>query len=177
MASITSIIGVRVYASGDSANSVIHGIAIDFRPGTVIHSNSFLSGENEWNKSANASFGAHLKYRFSFGESTKEGRMYRGAYQGVGASANTFFANKMLGSPVGVYVFQGAPIYRFSSRLWLGYEWNFGAMFGWKKYDVETNPLNISIGSSTTAYLNLGFLLHYSLSNRWQLNAGVEVAH
>ena len=77
---VASVIGVGVYASGDSTRRVTHGLALDFRPGAVLHSNSFLSGENEWNKSANTSLGVHLKYRFSFGESTKAGRMYKGAY-------------------------------------------------------------------------------------------------
>lgn len=163
--------GVAAYASGDSAKNMIHGIAIDFRPGAVLHSNNFLSGENEWNKSVDVSLGMHLKYRFSYDQSEKK------SYQGIGFCANTFCANRLLGSPLGIYVFQGAPIYRFSSRLSLGYEWNFGAMFGWKKYDEESNPQNISIGSSATAYINLGLLLHYSLSKNWQLNAGVEVSH
>lgn len=168
---VTCVGWLQVFAGNDSTRSVTHGVAFDFRPGAVLHSNNFLSGENEWNKSVDVSLGMHLKYRFSYDQSEKK------SYQGIGFCANTFCANRLLGSPLGIYVFQGAPIYRFSSRLSLGYEWNFGAMFGWKKYNEESNPQNISIGSSATAYINLGLLLHYSLSKNWQLNAGVEVSH
>ena len=66
-------------------------------------------------------------------------------------SHNTFYNSAELGNPVAVYAFQGAPIVRLSSCLSLDYEWNFGASFGWKKYDGLYNPQNEVIGSKINA--------------------------
>ena len=74
-------------------------------------------------------------------------------------------------------VFQGSQIARLSSRLTLDYEWNFGASFGWKKYNEITNPYNDVIGSKINAYLNIGFLLNWQLAPEWKLTAGIEATH
>lgn len=76
-----------------------------------------------------------------------------------------------------VYAFQGAPIVQLSPLLSFDYEWNFGASFGWKKYDGLYNPQNEVIGSKINAYLNLGFILNWQLHPQWKLAAGVDFTH
>lgn len=154
-----------------------HGIGLDVRPGYVVPTNSFLEGDNMQQKTIEQSLSLHLKYAFQFGKDSRLGRMYPHAYQGIGVSYNTFYCPAELGNPVTVYAFQGAPIVRLSSRLSFDYEWNFGASFGWKKYDEQYNPQNEVIGSKINAYINLGLLLNWQFHPQWKLAAGVDLTH
>ena len=97
-----------------------HGIGIDLHSGYVFP-------------------GVHLKYAFRFSPQSRLGRLYPSAYQGIGMAWNTFFNADEVGTPSAIYVFQGARIARLAPRLTLDYEWNFGASFGWQKYDPEAN--------------------------------------
>ena len=154
-----------------------HRIGLDIRPGYVVPTNSFLEGDNLQQKIIKQSLSLHLKYAFQFSKDSNLGRMYPHAYQGIGVSYNTFYCPAELGNPVTVYAFQGAPIVRLSSRLSFDYEWNFGASFGWKKYDEQYNPQNEVIGSKINAYINLGFLLNWQFHPQWKLAAGVDFTH
>ena len=154
-----------------------HGIGLDVRPGYVVPTNSFLEGDNMQQKTIEQSLSLHLKYAFQFGKDSRLGRMYPHAYQGIGVSYNTFYCPAELGNPVTVYAFQGAPIVRLSSRLSFDYEWNFGASFGWNKYDEQYNPQNEVIGSKINAYINLGLLLNWQFHPQWKLAAGVDLTH
>ena len=128
-------------------------------------------------KAINTSVSAHLRYAFRFAPDTRLGKLYPHAYQGIGLSFNSFFNNEEMGTPVVLYVFQGAPIVRLTERLSLNYEWNFGTAFGWKKYDLQDNPYNVVVGSRINAYLNAGFFLNWQLAPQWALTAGVDFAH
>lgn len=154
-----------------------HRIGLDIRPGYVVPTNSFLEGDNLQQKIIEQSLSLHLKYAFQFSKNSNLGRMYPHAYQGIGVSYNTFYCPAELGNPVTVYAFQGAPIVRLSSRLSFDYEWNFGASFGWKKYDEQYNPQNEVIGSKINAYINLGLLLNWQFHPQWKLAAGVDFTH
>ena len=105
------------------------------------------------------------------------GRLFPHTYQGIGISYHTFFSPAELGNPVSVYAFQGSRIAQLSPRLSFDYEWNFGASFGWKKYDELSNPQNVLIGSKINAYINLGFLLNWQVHKYWKLAAGVDLTH
>lgn len=154
-----------------------HRIGLDVRPGYVVPTNSFLEGDNLQQKTIEQSLSLHLKYAFQFSKDSNLGRMYPHAYQGIGVSYNTFYCPAELGNPVTVYAFQGAPIVRLSPCLSFDYEWNFGASFGWKKYDEQYNPQNEVIGSKINAYINLGLLLNWQFHPQWRLAAGVDLTH
>lgn len=146
-------------------------------PAWVPGTNSFLKGENDESKKIHAGFSGDIRADFSFASATKEAKLYPGLYQGIGISLNSYFANRLLGTPVSAYIYQGAPIVHFSNRLWLGYEWRFGAAFGWKHYDEETAGNNAAVSTSVTAMLGLGVKLHYALSERWEMSAGINGTH
>ena len=154
-----------------------HRVGLDIRPGYVVPTNSFLEGDNLQQKTIEQSLSLHLKYAFQFSKDSNLGRMYPRTYQGIGVSYNTFHCPAELGNPVTVYAFQGTPIVRLSPRLSFDYEWNFGASFGWKKYDEQYNPQNEVIGSKINAYINLGLLLNWQFHPQWRLAAGVDLTH
>ena len=135
-----------------SGNRPSHYIGLEARPAYVFPTRSFFRGDNMTGKAINTSVSAHLRYAFRFAPDTRLGKLYPHAYQGIGLSFNSFFNNEEMGTPVVLYVFQGAPIVRLTERLSLNYEWNFGTAFGWKKYDLQDNPYNVVVGSRINAY-------------------------
>lgn len=142
-------------------------------PGT----NTFLKGSNLENKRIGATLSGDIRADFSFNPSTREGILYKDTYQGIGVGANTFFAPRLLGNPVSAYIYQGAPIVHFNDRLWLGYEWQFGAAFGWKYYHKESADNNAVVSTPVTAHMGIGFNLNYRLSEQWQLSFGISGNH
>lgn len=166
------------YENDSSVHSkLIHRIGFDIRPGYIAPTNDFFKGDNPQGKNYNRSLSAHLKYAFRFGKDSYFGRLYPHTYQGIGLSYTTFFCPSELGNPVTVYAFQGARIKQLSSRLSFDYEWNFGASFGWKKYNELYNSQNDVIGSKINAYLNVGFFLNWQFYSQWNLTAGVDFTH
>lgn len=142
-------------------------------PGTC----SYLDGSNPLGERVNSNFSGGLRADFSFSPDSREGMLYKGLYQGFGVSAGTFSADGMLGTPVSAYVYQGAPIAHLSRRAWMGYEWQFGAAFGWKHSNEKAEDNNTATGTAVTAHMGLGLKLHYMLSNRWQLSVGAMAHH
>ncbi len=143
-------------------------------PGT----NIFLRGDNGAGRRIDKSMSGDIRAGFSFNPDTRPGMLYRGLYQGIGIGMNSFFNNALLGTPVSLYVYQGAPIVRFGDRLWLGYEWQFGAAMGWKHHHQgDFEDYNMVASTAVTAHMELGVKLHYRVSERWQLALGVNARH
>ncbi|MDE6379421.1 MAG: acyloxyacyl hydrolase [Muribaculaceae bacterium] len=119
----------------------------------------------------------HLQYGFSFPSGSGQGRIYPGAWQGIGTAVNFLGNPEGIGTPVSVYAFQGAPIWWFSDRLSLYYEWNFGASFGWRPCDGQTAHSNLIVGSRVNAYINLGAGLSYRINDSYSIVAGIDLTH
>lgn len=155
----------------------IHQLGIEARPQYVFPTNPFLRGENERWRPIQNSYAAHLKYSFKFRPNTCADIVYGGAYQGIGLAFTTFGDKKQLGDPFTFYVFQGARIARFNTRLSLNYEWNFGISAGWQPYDNNFNSYNGAVGSRMNAYLNAGIYLNWAFSRYFDLIIGGDVTH
>ena len=119
----------------------------------------------------------HLQYGFSFPRGSRQGRICPDAWQGLGAAVNFLGNPKGIGTPVSVYAFQGAPVWRFSRRLSAYYEWNFGASFGWRPCDLQAARSNLIVGSRVNAYINVGAGLMWRLSDAFSLMAGLDLTH
>lgn len=161
----------------EKKNKARHFIGIDIRPSYVFLTHEFFKGSNHTGKSINSTFAGHLKYGFKFSPDSELGKLYPYAVQGIGIGYNTFFNSEEIGNPLAVYVFQTSRIATLSRRLSFDYEWNFGASFGWKKFDEVTNPNNRVVGSKVNAYINLGFLLNWQIAANTNLRAGIGVTH
>lgn len=155
----------------------IHRLEVEGRPAYIFQTNSFLRGDNGKEEPLRQALSFHLKYAFQFHPHTYAERVYGGAYQGLGFGRYAFGNSEELGNPWSVYVFQGARIARFNSRLSLNYEWNLGASFGWKPYDSMDNYRNKIIGSKVNAYINLNLYLNWMISRHVDLIAGVSATH
>lgn len=170
---------LSLYASDRDSLSrkLIHVAGVDIKPAYVFPTHEFLAGDNASFTPVSKHFSAHLKYGFKFAPDSYFGRMYPHAIQGIGVGYNTFFNSNELGNPWSVYVFQTSRIASLTPRLSFDYEWNFGASFGWKKYDVESNPYNRVVGSKVNAYIYLGFLFNWQLDAQTSLRAGIAATH
>lgn len=126
-----------------------------------------------------------LRYAFSFTDPTIR-HYYPEAYQGISVSLPNIgafskggvpSAVRHIGYPVSVNLFQGAPFLHFGKNFSIGYEWNFGAAFGWKPYSDHNYVYNLTVGSRVNAYLNLSLLLNYRLDSHFSLWGGVALSH
>lgn len=168
--------------SADSIPEALHRplqwrVGIEASPAFVPGTNIYLRGINSEQKRINTSLSGAVRADFSFNAASREGMLYHGLYQGLGVEMRSFMASRLLGTPVSLYAYQGAPIVHFSPRLWLGYEWRFGAAFGWKHYQEGGNEDNAAVSTAVTAHMGLSLKLHYRLSDRWQASIGVDGTH
>lgn len=152
-------------------------IGAEISPALVPGTSSYLDGYNPACKPIDASLSGSIRVDFSFSPDTREGMLYRGAYQGIGISLGSYADDGVLGTPVSAFVYQGAPIARFSNRLWLGYEWQFGAAFGWRHSNEEKLDDNAVVSTAVTAHMGLGVKLHYRFSDKWQMSVGIGANH
>lgn len=157
-------------------------VSLNVAPSFVPPTNTFLKGDNSYGRKINAGMAAGVRAGFSFGENSLPGQLYPDVYQGVGVQANSFFAPCILGTPVSAYLYQGAPFLRLGTRLSLGYEWEFGAAFGWKhsrEAEVVEDVLveNASVSTSVTAHMALALKFRYALSERWMFDFGLKGSH
>lgn len=155
----------------------IHRIGVEMRPSYIFPTHPFLQAENEDLSPIRYSHSSHIKYSFQFQPGCNAERIYGGSYQGIGLAHFYFRRQKELGSPIALYLFQGARITPLTSWLSLNYEWNFGLSFGWKPYNFETNSYNRVIGSKLNVYINTNFYLNWILSPRLNLNTGIALTH
>ena len=144
----------------------------------VIPTNNFLKGSYPGGRPVNSDVAVHINGDFSFNPESRTGRLYPGLYQGIGMDVRSFNQSGRTGRPISLYVYQGMPFVWFGPRLSLGYEWQFGAAFGWKHYyDKESVSYNTAISTPVTAHMNIGLKLNYMLARHWQLNCGLAVTH
>ena len=168
---------VRSLDTTTSERRFMHRLSAEFRPEHIFPTNPFVEGENQAGQPIDLSLSGHLRYSFQFRPGSLPDQIYGGAYQGIGAAYYDFGNPDELGSPIAVYLFQGARIARISPRLSFNYEWNFGLSFGWKPYDDIENSFNKMMGSKMNAYLNADFFFDWRVTREVDFTAGLSLTH
>lgn len=161
----------------DQSRKLHWRVGMELTPGFVPSTNQFFRGLNAEQRDVFGNMAASVRTDFSYDATSRWGKLYPGLSQGIGFGVNSFFAESLLGTPVSVYVYQGAPFFHFSSRLRLCYEWDFGATFGWKHRDQGDETDYPVVSTSVTALMGLGLKLQYDLTDRWQLTFGIDGHH
>ncbi|MCD8031591.1 MAG: acyloxyacyl hydrolase [Bacteroides sp.] len=164
-------------ATRSFARSCIHRIGVEAHPSYILPTNPFFDGNNKNLRPIRISFPIHLKYSFQGQPDTYTDRIYGGPYQGIGLGYYALEDREELGTPVALYLFQGARIARLDPRISVNYKWNFGISAGWKPYDYYKNDNNKAIGSRMNAYIHLGVYLNWMLSRQFDLVTGVGFSH
>lgn len=167
------------YAQSDSlqSSSIHHQLEFNAAPAYLFQTSEFFKGANQKQEPIDNTISYHLKYGFRFADDSSFGRLYPHTYQGIGLSLSDFHNKDEIGTPVSIYLFQGSPICFLSRNLSVDYEWNFGASFGWKQYDADTNPYNNVVGSRINAYINLGFYLNWQIARNVKFKLGGDATH
>ena len=143
-------------------STINHWIGFNARPSYIMPTHGFYNGWNELGKTLKAGGNIDFQYGFSV--------LGRSAYQGFGLGMHSFGSHELMGTPASLYLFQGAPLFSFSDRLTIGYEWNLGLSAGWKDNGiVVVSPLNI--------YINVAALLRWNINDTWEVVAGPEYTH
>ena len=114
---LRSLISVfLLLASSAAAGAAVHqrdtvGFAAGFnlRPSYVMPTHGFYNGWNPSGKALRNAVAADVNF------SVSDPR--RGVFQGAGLAVHTFFSNSLLGTPVSLYLFQGAPLACLSENL------------------------------------------------------------
>ena len=153
-----------------AGRSTDHAIGVNIRPSYIIPTHGFYNGWNPLEKPLRFSYSAHAAYQFSYSDHTEKGRLYPGVYQGIGLGVQSFMAGDMLGNPISLYIFQGAPLLSLSERITLDYEWNLGLSAGWKNNSFVT-------ASAFNVYINVGLLFNWRLDDNWGMIFGPEYTH
>lgn len=147
---------------GNAREGLGHALEFNLRPSYIIPTHGFYNGWNPQGKPLRLGGTTDVRYSFS--------QAGRAVYQGVGVAVHTLGSHQMLGTPVTVYLFQGAPLALLTEHLSLGYEWNLGLSCGWKNNEVVTvSPLNI--------YINVAALFTWRATDRWDVIFGPEYTH
>lgn len=133
---------------------------LELSPAYVPGTRSFLREDNPYSRDISHSLCGSLCFDFSFNKESVESILYPGLYQGIEIGSTSFTSDELMGNPVSVYVYQGAPIVRFGPKLWLGYGWTFGVAFGWKHYTEESPDNNAVVSTSVTAHIACGLKLN-----------------
>ncbi len=162
-------------ASGDGGdNSVVPSyIAVGNNIGTVLPTCSFYSGDNAIPIYASQS----IKYIVSSAGDRWQQIAYGMPYYGIGVAITEFGRPDELGTPISLYMVQGATLRQLSRRLALNYELNLGFSTAWEPYDPFDNRENNAIGSTMNVHVAGNIYLKWYLSNATDIHFGASVFH
>ena len=111
----------------------------------------------------------HARYGFSFSEESHLGRLFPTAYQGIGIAAYTYWNHNLMGTPIAVYLYQGAQIGNLTPNLSIGYEWNLGISCGW-------HP-NLTMNSRNNVLINVAIPFAWRVAPHWELTLTPDYTH
>ncbi|MFI3285281.1 MAG: acyloxyacyl hydrolase [Rikenellaceae bacterium] len=161
-------------SGGDSDTRKIPSyIAIGNNVGTVLQTCSFFSGDNAIPVYASQS----IKYIVSSPGDRWQQVAYGMPYYGIGASVAEFGRHDELGTPISLYMVQGATIRQLGRRLALNYELNLGFSTAWEPYDPFDNRNNNAIGSTMNVHAAGNIYLKWYLSITTDIHFGTSIFH
>ncbi|MEN8226107.1 MAG: acyloxyacyl hydrolase [Bacteroidota bacterium] len=153
-----------------------HYLSINYHNGTVLSSNDFVTGINESGIPIEDYQSVSLKFGWQNPGYKDWQQVHRGLFLGGGIFFGTFKRKEDLGNPIALYGIIGLPIWRYK-RLDIYTEGQFGVTGHWSKYDAESNPLNIAIGSTFTVFLDAGINAFYAVTPHFDLGLGYSFTH
>lgn len=160
---VKRILLILICLLGTAVHQAVGGnVVINLRPSYVVPTHGYYNGWNTSGKPLRTAFSGDIQYTFS-----SQGHF---AYQGAGIGVHSFFAHDLLGTPVSIYLLQGAPLLQVCKGLRLGYEWNFGLSAGWKNNGTVTV-------SALNTYINVAALFDLRISDYWSLMFGPGYTH
>ncbi|MBR5836230.1 MAG: hypothetical protein IKY66_08745 [Bacteroidales bacterium] len=152
-----------------SYDCISHRITAEIHGSYNLPNHHYYNGGNPSGKVIGPAGSYHLKYSFALPSDSGKGKMYPAVYQGLGLSYHTLYSHDLTGSPVTLYLFQGARVAEISPEWSFGYEWNLGWSYGWKPNGVVSSRSNICITVALPFY--------WKPSPSWEVQIGPEYTH
>ncbi len=168
-----TILASAATASNPSSNIAPSYIAVGGGLGTVLPTCDFFEGDYAIPIYATQS----IKYVYTSPGDNWQQIAYGMPYYGVGLAVTEFGRPESLGTPVSLYLVQGATLRHIQPRLSLNYELNLGMSTNWQPYDPFDNRENDAIGSTMNVHVAAGIYLKWYLSQRTDIHLGASVFH
>ena len=153
-------------ASPKWCDSLCHGVSVEVRPAYHMVSHYAM---REGNHPLNNTLSLHARYRFSFSNNSRLGKLFPTAYQGIGIATYTYWEHELMGTPMALYLFQGAHIADLTPDLAVGYEWNLGYSWGWHPNEAMNSRGNVMI--------NVAIPLTWRANDNWELALTSDFTH
>lgn len=167
---IVLFVGVTVAkAATPTPRTLPQRLSIEVRPAYNIVSHYALSGAMTNGDRLESMMSLHARYAFSFRKDSRMGELFPTVYQGIGLGAYTLYHHNYVGTPLAIYVLQGAQIAEFSDKLSLDYEWNLGYSWGWRPNDAMNSKGNIII--------NIALPLIWHVAPKWEISLTPDFTH
>ena len=165
---IASLFGATTVtaASPKWCDSLRHRVSVEVRPAYNMVSHFAMRPEG---KPLDNTLSLHARYGFSFSEESRLGRLFPTAYQGIGIAAYTYWNHNLMGTPMAVYLYQGAQIGNLTPNLSIGYEWNLGISCGW-------HP-NMAMNSRNNVLINVALPFAWRVAPHWELTLTPDYTH
>jgi hypothetical protein len=84
-------------------------------------------------------------------------------------AAYSYFDHQRTGTPLAIYIFQGANIANLTPRLAIGYEWNLGFSWGWHPNEAMNSRCNVLI--------NVAIPFTWHVAPHWMLSLTPDYTH
>lgn len=147
-----------------------HKLSVELRPAYNLISHGYFNGRNPDSKIIDKCASIHLRYAFEHSPSSRMGTLYPAVYQGIGIASYTFFSERAVGTPLALYIFQGARLHDSKgSGASVGYEWNLGYSWGWRPNDAMNSRWNVLI--------NVGIPIGWQMEGGWELSLTPDFTH
>lgn len=143
-----------------------HRVSMEVRPAYNMVSHHTMRPEG---KPLNNTLSLHARYGFSFSEDSRMGKLFPTAYQGIGIAAYTYWDHNLMGTPIAIYLYQGAHIGNLTPDLSIGYEWNLGLSCGWHPNEAMNSHYNVLI--------NVALPLAWRITPHWELTLTPDYTH
>ena len=146
-------------------DSLSHRVSIEVRPAyNMVSHYAMREG-----RALNSALSLHARYSVSFSEHSDLGKLFPTAYQGLGIATYSYFDHPRMGTPMAIYIFQGARIADLTPRLSVGYEWNLGFTWGWHPNEAMNSRYNVLI--------NVAMPFIWRVAPHWELSLTPDYTH
>ncbi|MBO7199330.1 MAG: acyloxyacyl hydrolase [Alistipes sp.] len=165
---IASLLGAaQLHAESPKwCDTLHHRVSVEVRPAyNMVSHYAMRRGDHP----LNSTLSLHARYGFSFSPESRLGKLFPTAYQGVGIAAYTYWDHDLMGTPIALYIYQGARIADLTPDISVGYEWNLGLSWGWHPNDAMNSRHNVLI--------NVAVPFTWRATPHWELSLTPDYTH
>lgn len=144
--------------------------------GAVAPTNVFVKGTNQNSVLINKFKALNLKLSTQTTGETQQEQLFNYPLWGLGFKMLDFDNINEIGIPLALYGFVDVPLIR-KQRFTLNGELGFGISFNWHSFNPITNQFNVALGLGQAFMSDAGLSLNYTLSEHFDLIAGVNFTH